>query len=152
MADDETGCGRVVLETDVRGARERRPLGPSGDFILRKEHAASLQTLIDADHEIGKMFDELAAEFDTTRDGHMTFAKSTVAAIQKLQIRCAQLEARTLGGRIRRLRGWCTQLAARFDRFVLDVVSVFDPETPVPTRVADNASAPSLSPTEDHAP
>lgn len=132
MADngESKSAGRII--TDLHAGTAVRP---KEHVVWSPELYRETTVLARADLELARMLDELDAKITGHNQETMVFALGVTDAIQALQIRCAQLEARTFPGRIRRFKAWWAQWLDAF-REPLDVFPDDELELPPPTSEA----------------
>jgi hypothetical protein len=127
MADDN-GKGAVRIITDLRAPA----LKPKEHVVWSPELYRETLLLADAQLELARMLDELDAKINAHDQGVKTYATAVTEAIQALQIRCAQLEARTLAGRFRRAKAMAIRVVASLEARIVSAVIVLDGEKPAP--------------------
>lgn len=129
MAEDTKGATRIILGLH-NAADVRRP---SANMISRGEVYREISVLVEADLSLARMLDEFDGKLRTMNEGLFDFAadvRNDIVAVHlhalALEKRLEQLEARTLGGRWRRLRAWWDRRFTQLEADVVELVEAID--------------------------
>jgi hypothetical protein len=117
MSDDPKTAVRII--TDLTMPSKEKLARGRGDIVFTKDLNTEIEPLVKADLALAGMLDELDEKANAIARGVVEVNQASTESILALQQRCAELEARTFGNRVKRL-------VDRVDAWIVALVVAID--------------------------